>query len=456
VVSGSGLNCVMTGGSQGGTCAINVAVGGVVTITAAPSAGHSFGGWTDACTGLALSCDVTMSSAKTAFATFLAPGASTFALTLASGGGTGNGTITGGGLTCNIVAATQNGSCSGAIAASTAVVLTATPSAGHTFAGWGGGVCAGLVVTCNVTMSAARSVTAAFTAPGGGGGTFPLTVQSAGGSGSGTITGPGIACNIAGNGQNGSCSNDFANGTVVTLTAAATAGHTFAGWTGACAGAGNNAVCNVTMSAARAVTAAFTAPIPQFALTLGVSNGNGTGTVTGTSINCNFAINGPTATSSGTCSASYNSGTNVSLTATPSADMTFIGWGGACAGTGACNVSMTQARSVTAKFNAPSLATLQASLFNNCVGCHVAGTEMSAGNTHSRLVNVATTSRAGNPLATTYPTRVVPYDAQNSYLYYQLIKTPGAYGMPLAGTVAASLVNQLVAWINGGALAVNP
>jgi endoglucanase len=52
-----------------------------------------------------------------------------------------------------------------------------------------------------------------------------------------------------------------------------------------------------------------------------------------------------------TCSASYSSGTSVTLTAAAASGSSFTGWSGACTGTGACTVSMTAARSVTATFN---------------------------------------------------------------------------------------------------------
>lgn len=51
-----------------------------------------------------------------------------------------------------------------------------------------------------------------------------------------------------------------------------------------------------------------------------------------------------------TCSASYAAGTGVTLTATPAIESTFSGWSGACTGTGACVVAMTEPRSVTASF----------------------------------------------------------------------------------------------------------
>ena len=73
-----------------------------------------------------------------------------------------------------------------------------------------------------------------------------LTV-AVGGTGSGTVTGPGISCPSQ-------CANSYSPGTLVTLTATPQAGSSFAGWSGACSGAG---ACTVTMNVARSVTATF-------------------------------------------------------------------------------------------------------------------------------------------------------------------------------------------------------
>ena len=58
-----------------------------------------------------------------------------------------------------------------------------------------------------------------------------------------------------------------------------------------------------------------------------------------------------------TCSASYSSGTVVTLTATAGTGYTFTGWTGAgCSGTGTCAVTMSAAESVTATFAANTAA----------------------------------------------------------------------------------------------------
>jgi len=66
---------------------------------------------------------------------------------------TGNGTITGTGISCG-------SDCAEAYTSDTSVTLTAIPSSGNTFSGWGGS-CSG-TGSCTVTMSQARSVTATF------------------------------------------------------------------------------------------------------------------------------------------------------------------------------------------------------------------------------------------------------------------------------------------------------
>ena len=56
-----------------------------------------------------------------------------------------------------------------------------------------------------------------------------------------------------------------------------------------------------------------------------------------------------------TCSASFNSSTNITLTATPKTGSTFSGWSGACTGTSTtCTITMDASKNVTATFLPPS------------------------------------------------------------------------------------------------------
>jgi hypothetical protein len=59
------------------------------------------------------------------------------------------------------------------------------------------------------------------------------------------------------------------------------------------------------------------------------------------------------------CKAEYNSGAEVTLIASPAPGSAFAGWSGACAGAGACTVTMSEARSVGAEFEVAPLLALE-------------------------------------------------------------------------------------------------
>ena len=143
------------------------------------------------------------------------------------------------------------------------------------------------------------------------------------------------------------CASTYALGAVVTLTAKAGSNSTFTSWTGG--GCGANSTCAVTIADAMTVNALFTAnpaggggggTTAQFTVQIGRSN-SGTVTSDVAGINCGSA-----------CSAKFNTGTVLTLTATPPAGKTFADWGGACSGTGAvCTLTVSGNLSVQANFN---------------------------------------------------------------------------------------------------------
>ncbi|HEY7794508.1 MAG TPA: hypothetical protein VIA10_10925, partial [Gaiellaceae bacterium] len=288
-----------------------------VSLTASPAPGWTFAGWGNSpCVAASgATCRVRMSEARSVTAFF---SASTYQLTVSV---TGSGTVTGSGISCP-------GDCSQTYNAGTVVQLTESPASGSTFGGWGGD-CAnsGTGTTCSVTMSAPRTVSAAFNSP-----RPTLTVSVAG---SGKVTGPGIDCP-------GDCSEQYSQGQTVQLTAAPGTGATFSGWGGNCSGSATT--CSLTMSANRTASATFAAGggagTTSYSLTVSVG-GSGSGTVTGSGISC-----------PGDCTQDYAAGTNVTLTATPTGTAGFS-WGGACASAGSaatCTVAMTAALSVSVTF----------------------------------------------------------------------------------------------------------
>jgi hypothetical protein len=298
-VSGTGIDC-------GGDCSESYNHGANVTLSATPSATSTFTGWSGACSGSA-ACTVTVSQALSVSANFALR---TYPLSI-NKGGSGSGSVSGSGINCG-------SDCGETLNHGTSVTLSATASADSDFTGWGG-ACSGSAA-CTVSMTQARDVTATFTLK-----TYALSVARSG-TGSGSIAGTGITCGA-------DCAETFNHGTNVTLTAAADASSSFAGWSGACSG---TATCTVSMTQVRSVTATFALLTPA----LNVSKaGAGSGTVQGPDISCGTD-----------CAQSYNYDTDVTLTATADASSDFTGWSGACTGTGNCTVDMTQARTVTATF----------------------------------------------------------------------------------------------------------
>jgi len=314
----------------GSTCVAGFESGTSVVLNAAAAPGSTFSGWSGGgCSGTG-SCVVNQTATITA--TF-AVASNTATLTVVkSGNGSGTVTSSPGGINCG-------GDCSNTYAIGTVVTLSAAPAGGSTFAGWSGGGCSG-TGTCSVTMNANQTVTATFTAVAP---TTAVLVVNKLGSGTGTVTSSpgGINCGD-------DCSNTYAIGTVVTLSAAPAGGSTFAGWSGGgCSGTGT---CSVTMNANQTVTATFNPPVSTATLTIS-KQGGGSGTVTSApaGINCG-----------NTCSASFPTGSSVTLTATAAGGSTFAGWsGGGCSGTGTCTTTMASSQTVVATFNvAPILRSL--------------------------------------------------------------------------------------------------
>jgi hypothetical protein len=189
------------------------------------------------------------------------------------------------------------------------VMLTATAATGSTFTGWSGDAdCADGAVTVTGNVAC----TATFTLN-----TYSLTVETAG-NGSGVVT-PTVGV------------NPVLYGDVVTLTATAASGSTFAGWSG-------DADCvdgTVTVTGDVACTATFT--LNAYTLTVETA-GNGSGVVE------------PTVGAH-----SYFHGDAVSLTATADTGSTFAGWSGdADCADGAVTVTGNVACTATFTLNAPA------------------------------------------------------------------------------------------------------
>lgn len=153
-----------------------------------------------------------------------------------------------------------------------------------------------------------------------------LTVGHAGTGGRVESDLPGVYCTQT-------CVSSWETGTEVALVATPAPGSRFVGWSGACTGRG---VCFVTVDAARSVTATFA--VSTQALRVAV-RGKGRVTSSPAGLSCSTI-----------CSRSFRGGSTVRLVAKAAVGNRFAGWSGACRGKGACMVSLTGEKRVTATF----------------------------------------------------------------------------------------------------------
>lgn len=314
-----------TGIECGSKCSFVFDEGTTVTLTGTPGANTQAAKWSGCDSVNAENkCLVMMNAARSVTAIFNVEGPELTVSRL----GTGTGTVTSSpaGIACGE-------SCAVNFVKGSTVTLTGVPGLHSEAVKWAG--CDEITAEdkCLVTMSAAKSVTAAFNLEPQWI-EYTVTVQLKG-------TGKGSVASIPGGIECGAdCSEAYLNKTPVTLIATPAPGSVFDHWGGG--GCSGSAPCERKISSSRLVKAVFTA-VGNRTLTVAKA-GSGQGTVTSkpAGIECGQ-----------TCSAELDASTKVVLKATPTAGSTFAGWSGeGCSGTTTCRVLMNEARSVTAAFKA--------------------------------------------------------------------------------------------------------
>ena len=127
----------------------------------------------------------------------------------------------------------------------------------------------------------------------------------------------------------------------VILTASPDTGFMFDQWTGDCSGTDPVFTFSAIASPDKVCHASF-ASLPDVQLSVEES-GNGLGTVTSSpaGINCGPGPN---------CSASFQQGTVVTLSAAPADGSVFAGWSGPCSGLGTCTLTLNGPTTATAAF----------------------------------------------------------------------------------------------------------
>lgn len=252
--------------------------------------------------------------------------------------GEGNGIVKGNGIDCG-------SDCVESYPKGSGVSLTATAAAGSVFGGWNE-ACSG-TGTCTLTMDASKKVVATFhSAPANP----TLTVEKQG-PGSGTVKGNGIDCGS-------DCVESYPKDTGVSLTATATAGSVFGGWSEACSGTG---ACSLTVDVSKKVVATFnTTPANPYPLTVtrspyGVVSSSPDGILCGGTKNL--------------CKGSFSL---VSLTATPKPGYYLKKWIGCPApGNNTCILTVTRNTTIKPFFAKLPLYTLKINKPKGSGGIHV-------------------------------------------------------------------------------------
>jgi hypothetical protein len=338
------IDCNVTPSGSTGTCSQTYTLQNpsLVTLSATPSPGSMFVGWSGAgCSGTG-ACQFFIPVQPAVITEIVANFAPASAVLTVSGAGSGGGSVvsTPSGISCAITAGSPTGICIKAFDGGTIVSLQATPNAGSTFAGWSGS-CTG-TAGCAITLNAGQSVTARFTA------ITPTVAVTGSGSGNIASTPAGITCALTNGAASGACSAPFGFGSSVTLVATPTAGWTFAGWGGACTGTGS---CALNATEDRAVSASFARATVTLKVT-GAGNGDGLVTASAVGLTCAIAKGGG---NDATCTTLVAEGVAVTLMADPNGGSVFGGWSGdVCSGnTLICTLTVSQVRNVVARFNAP-------------------------------------------------------------------------------------------------------
>jgi hypothetical protein len=197
------------------------------------------------------------------------------------------------------------------------------------------------------------------------------------------------------------CTATYTPGSSVTLTATPDSGATFTSWGGDCSGTANPLT--VVIDVAKNCSATFTGGGgTKYSLNL-TAPSNGTVTSDAGGINCGAG---------GTvCSAQYDEGATVVLTATAGTNASFTSWGGSCSGTTSpLTVTMNSVKSCTALFTANTstkykltLATPTGGSITSDVGglnCGTGGSTCNADYDQNAVVSLTTVPDQGMMLDT--------------------------------------------------------
>ncbi len=164
VTLNGGEMCLRRFGQTGSiTCVRQFPVGTVVTLEAMAGMRAIYEGWSGACSGMALTCTVTLSQSRSVGAHF--SGVPPVTLTVA-GGGSGTGVVRSTEavplINCTITNGAPSGQCTASVTIGTQITLRAVGSAGSALSAWSGVCSSQATHECTITLNASLGVNANF------------------------------------------------------------------------------------------------------------------------------------------------------------------------------------------------------------------------------------------------------------------------------------------------------
>lgn len=250
--------------------------------------------------------------------------ATNYTLTLSTTGPVGTSVISSSNPATGIQCGSTNTACSASFLSGSTVTLTLVAGSTTAFVGWSGAQgCKTNLPTCNVLMSGAAAVTAAFD---------PILDLYFSGNGLGVVASTGVYAYSNATAAGVKHSFVYPAGTAIVLHASTGTASSFVGWTGD-AGCSNASTCTFTLNGYESIVATFTANgTGPYTLAVTVPNGGGTVTSSPAGI----------ATAVGVFFSTFAANASVTLTTAAAAGYRFAGWSNAgCHGKAKCVVVST-------------------------------------------------------------------------------------------------------------------
>ena len=340
---GDRATCSIAAGQATNSCTTTFDVGTAVTLTGNAGAGSSFTGFVGACSGTG-SCRVVLDRSLAVSATF---SVTRFPLTVTLSG-TGGGTVAlGDGSSCSLAVGQGTAVCTTNVTAGTTVSVAPSPSVASTFEGFSGD-CSGRDA-CSASMTAPRRVGVTFTRR-----QLELSVVMSGTGGGTVVLGGAPICALTLGQGTSTCTRLVDAGSTLSLTSTPSWASTFDGFSGSCAGLG---ACTLAVGVTPvSVSAVFTRR--QVPLTLQLRGQGGGSVRLNGAVVCTIALGQTTAS----CSQQVDFGSSLTLTASPTIESSFAGFGGACASGQTCTITPEAATTVTADFSVADFAVRQFTL----------------------------------------------------------------------------------------------